>query len=501
MITRFEAILLSLIPYGSYPDWESVAGYYSTGLFVWDVDGNGLNDLVVSNGNDMQRQRNHIHYNLTGIPERNFSTFSSYENYSGHIYMGDVDGDGVADLSVANFSGYPEGWNLQRNFIFKGNGTSFTSVPIWSSPDPSMCFSTYLADLDGDGVSEAMFACGNTYANFQASSKAYDILENVQIWSSPEGYSYGILALDYDNDGDLDIVLGRSGGGIELYENFGDSISSSPVWVSSDTCDANQLTAGDVDGNGYVDLVVSNTFQFQSGRSNISLYLNTPSGFQSVPSWKFVQPQGYFSTVFLADVDGDDDLDLVAGGWFNRLYIFLNEGGYLTSEPVWSSSITLVAERIFLSDLDNASLKLLRDTFVVSKGGVFKLEKQPISYVNAVYVNAKRINSFVYSNEHAWISIDTSLLVQGDTVIVEYAYAEAMDIVVSNWEPNRGNYIFLHGSVHEQERSVSIREGEYVRIYDLSGKLVYKGKYRRDLKLPRKVLILETDRGTMKLIP
>jgi len=52
--------------YSSTPDWESDNPHYSTGAALADINQDGWLDLVVADGNDMQKGRLNVYYNNDG---------------------------------------------------------------------------------------------------------------------------------------------------------------------------------------------------------------------------------------------------------------------------------------------------------------------------------------------------------------------------------------------------------------------------------------------------
>ncbi len=144
---------------------------------------------------------------------------------------------------------------------------------------------------------------------------------------------------DYDNDGDLDLVLtgstnGTSGGAIaELYDNDGSGNLTKNTTISSGLTGASRSGAafGDYDNDGYLDLVIIgyNT----SNTPTTTLYNNNGDGSFSVVSGTGFD-NGAWSSAYWGDINNDGYLDLFLSGLpsnnvrFNDIYVNDKDGTF-----------------------------------------------------------------------------------------------------------------------------------------------------------------------------
>ncbi|NPA80246.1 MAG: VCBS repeat-containing protein [Thermotogae bacterium] len=470
-------IILLIHQYPSAPSWESSPGYYSTGLAVWDINRDDYPDVIVSNGNDMASQPVVMYGGAYPLPSTSPTWSSAMNQYHGHLALGDVDGDGDMDLVVAGFSGYYDGWNRQVNALYLNIDGTFTDTPVWVS-DSGRCFGVSVGDANGDGLADFLFSCGNDYSSDPEPARLYVSDGSTltgPVWQTPDSiYSLGAKFLDVDNDGDLDLFLGLSPGRHRLYLNRDGMLDSTPVWESEREGFANQIAVGDINGDGWTDVVVANTFQFSPDSSRVEVYLNVGGTLETSPSWTTYDPGQYHSAVALGDLDRDGDPDLVVGGWWDPITIYENLGGYLSSSPVWSwqpsNPYDLVAEYLLLSEV-SLNLFVAEDTFNVSyPQHVVKLHFHPAIKVESVLVDGRPV-PYTVSGESGWLSVPKDSLSSSSQIVVRYLCAIHPDLVVSNWEDSRGNFIFVHTDdigVEETKASAPIPSGGV--WYDVSGR-------------------------------
>jgi len=152
--------------------------------------------------------------------------------------------------------------------------------------------------------------------------------------------AWGVAAADFNEDGLTDLVAGDTFGDVHLFQGSGDgTFTDQGVKINMTFNDAYGLAAGDIDGDGSQDILLSRTGGAGSvGDGEIHLYLGNGNGtFQSTgfPQLGIVIGDAGTDAAVLAaaDVDGDGDTDIVAGDVTSSenaradVTLFRNNGG------------------------------------------------------------------------------------------------------------------------------------------------------------------------------
>ena len=212
-----------------------------------------------------------------------------------------------------------------RHLAAQTDPPAFTSA--WVSTEAAVTRSIAWGDYDNDG--DLDLVVGNNGPNHLYRND-HGVLTTVAVWTSEEADTTRSVAWgDYDGDGDLDLVVGNEGQPNRLYRNDGGVLTTSAVWSSEEADTTRSVAWGDYDGDGDLDLAVGN------GGQPIQLYRNDGGTLTTGAVWSSADVDPV-AVVLWGDYDNDGDLDLAVGrNGVNELH--RNDGGVLTASAVWSS--------------------------------------------------------------------------------------------------------------------------------------------------------------------
>ncbi len=318
-----------------------------------DVDGDNDLDLLITGQNGASSPITKLYINDGG---GDFSEVlnTPFENiYGGSIAFADVDGDNDQDVLITgDKASFSPTTKLYTN-DGAGNFTEVLNLPLVKVTNGSVAF----ADVDGDNDQDVLIT--GTSSTLARTAKLYlnDGVGNFTLdtntsFEQVDGSSIAFADVDGDNDQDV-FLTGYGVGGTVAYlytndgaGNFGIAFVVAGVYNGS-------VALADVDGDNYQDVLVTGRPNFPMPLA-AKLYLNNGSNYlDEIPGTPFEGVE--FSAVAVADVDGDNDPDvLITGttitGRISKLYT--NDGAGNFSEVPNTPFAAVLFGSVAFADVD-----------------------------------------------------------------------------------------------------------------------------------------------------
>ncbi len=338
---------------------------FPAGFYV-DVDFDGKKDLLVTpNANNVSENESSVlFYKNTGansLPNFVYQTKSFLQNdmiehgTASSPQIVDLNNDGLLDLIVSNFYAY-KATNLKESRLayYQNTGTignpkfTFVDVNFLNLAQSNLglrLFPTF-GDLNGDGKPDMLIGLENgslayyqnntTGSNPSFASPMLNYADQSGNVISAGQYASPQL-FDLNNDGKLDLILGKKTGELRYYENTGTTTNPSFLLMNNTLgmVDTDSLTP-----DGYS---VPHFFRFQDTTylllgshdgaiyfyDSIDAHLSNGQAFheRSADFLGLKTAIGAYSSCFVSDLDQDNHLDLFVGQDLGGLFLLEDEPG------------------------------------------------------------------------------------------------------------------------------------------------------------------------------
>ncbi|MFA6108956.1 MAG: FG-GAP-like repeat-containing protein [Candidatus Latescibacterota bacterium] len=318
---------------GGFTAGVSAEGAAPFFLGAVDLDEDGRIDLVLNDGSpDLQIRHN--------AAEEGFLLVQRLPEMI-YLGVGDAEGDGDADVWA-----WPAWEEKAVVWLNDGAGRLDRSQPL--GPDLSaQGFAPWTLMQDGQGHGRGLLwrppldNLGRGYWISCLSSAGEEIQAHLGAAVDPFLVRY---AGDVDGDGDVDLVVSNSRGaagyaGLDVLVNGGDGQMERKVW-QEEALLANDVQLVDLDGDGVLDAVF-----VEIGTRGSSVVVGRGEG-RGVFSTEGRYPlEGAGGAVLVGDVDGDEDSDLVVleSAYPGGVHVLLNQSAERDNTAVTGESVATPA--------------------------------------------------------------------------------------------------------------------------------------------------------------
>jgi len=279
----------------SFIYWGSAGGFSTSnramlpgkrvmGASIADLNKDGHYDIVFANYADGTNGyiNSYIYWGSSaGYSSSNITELPTH--YAHTVSTGDLNGDGWLDIVFCNYRELSTYYTYST--VFWGSETGFNPSDA-TDLETNRAFSSSVADLNYDGYMDITFSNMATSSSYASNSFIY--------WGNYSGYSNNIKSLVYNNgatantvvdlnyDGYLDIIFSNYADGSSYNINsivyWGTSSSSYILKSALPTSGAYGNAVGDLNKDGYLDIVFSNTFNGSSSNINSVIYWGSSTG-------------------------------------------------------------------------------------------------------------------------------------------------------------------------------------------------------------------------------
>ena len=362
------------------PSWtaQSIVGYpnssptvqhtlYGVGVHVDDLDNDGDLDIISavtwpSSGMKVAWYENDGAAN-PGWTEKTLDTGKEFYE----VASGDIDSDGDIDIVSAAYNG---GITWYESDVASNNDVDvyaqvdddYTATSGSVTFAPGETVKTFNVTVKEDLIPEnnesvQVVLSSPTNATLEDSSgTVYITDDDTLVWTATDivtnaDDAQDVKVADIDGDGDLDIVSASNGDNtIAWYENDGAiNPSFSKVVVATSADGAEGVYVADIDGDGDLDIVSASM-----NDDTIAWYENDGALDPSFEATNIVTNADSAYDVYVADIDGDGDLDIVSASYLDDTIAWYENDG--ASDPSFTKAVIATsadgAHGVYVADMD-----------------------------------------------------------------------------------------------------------------------------------------------------
>ncbi len=335
---------------------------------VFDAEFDGDQDFLEINHGGNQ---SYYYQNINGVFTQE-STFAYTGD--GDLAFGDIDNDGFPEVIKVGPLG--TSWTRQYEGGYPSESTLDIGIPVGTAID--------LGDIDNDGDLDLVVINdgGDNQILLNINGEFSPIVGSGFTTDFP-GQEKDVLFAEVNGDAWLDIVVAINNDWSQLCLNNGDfTFSCANTFLTSNAIDVFDLSVGDLDSDGDLDVVI-----------DINVFINNGQG-------EFAELTTGLTSgerINLGDVDNDGDLDYFVIGSGEGINIYLNQGnGNLGLNYVISDIDVLTTELIKVDDSNILSRSIMGGI----AGAANKIFENNYSFYGAEEVVNLGIDNFFHVGDY-----------------------------------------------------------------------------------------------------
>jgi|TARA_R110002012_G_scaffold283216_5_gene473395 hypothetical protein len=377
-------------------------------IYVADIDNDGYPDVLVSTQTQISWYKN---INGAGEFGQEQLIAQNPEELGSSVSASDFDGDGDLDVLSTFIDGSPA-QNRENRVVWienlDGQGTFGPQKII--SLDAYRPTDAVATDIDGDGDMDVFsISRGDDKVAWYRNMDGLGNFGPQVLISQELDFPIHGIASDFDNDGDID-VLSHSlhDDKIGWFKNIDGAGNFGSLEIISNNVDfPSEIFAADLDGDDDLDVISTS-----KNDNKIAWYENINGNFgtQQIITTLVNEP----NIIFASDLDNDGDLDLISGSSANGSYsivsIFNTDGQGNFQEPELISDAVSYPNGIFVNDIDGDS-----DNDILSTS---QMDRKVAWYENLSILGIESVNTsqtVIYPNP-----FDHRIIISGNDKIIEF---------------------------------------------------------------------------------
>ena len=369
-------IFLSALDYAS-------AGQSTHSVAAADLNGDSKTDLVLADPCSDNNCSNGSVSVLLGNGDGTFQPAVSY-NAGGQnslaVALGDVNGDGKADVVVASNCDSNGDCSHGTVAVLLGNGDGTLQAAVTFALDGEYPQYAAVADVNGDGKLDLLVAnaCASTSDCTNGSVSALlgngdGTFQSARSSSSGGEGAESVAVADVNGDGKPDLLVANActstsdctNGSVSVLLGNGDGTFQSALSYSSGGQSAISIALADINGDGRLDAVVANMCGSDGDCSTgvVSTLLGNGDGtFQ--PALSYNSGGTSAVSVAVADINGDQKADVLVANYYDRnddsldgsvASVLLGNGDGTLRPAISYASGGFGASSLILTDIDGDS--------------------------------------------------------------------------------------------------------------------------------------------------